>query len=362
MTLARAAKRGSARSRAGKNAKITCVDLFCGLGGLTHGLIQGGIRVAAGIDLDPQCTFPYERNNSAAFIQKDVRNLSGKELSKLYGKSKLRLLAGCAPCQPFSTYSRKGRQLRKDNKWDLVTDFGRLVREVKPEFVTMENVPQLLNHNVFSNFLEAFDGYSLWWDVIECAHYGVPQTRKRLVLLASKVGPITLLKPSNTTPQATVRDAISHLSPISAGETDPSDALHSACSLSALNLKRIRASIPGGTWRDWDESLIAYCHRKDSGATYPSVYGRMEWDTPSPTITTQCFGYGNGRFGHPDQDRAISLREAAVLQTFPDTYHFLPKGQQVRFSVLGRLIGNAVPVRIGQIIARSLLAHTPFER
>jgi DNA (cytosine-5)-methyltransferase 1 len=147
------------------------------------------------------------------------------------------------------------------------------------------------------------------------------------------------------------------LKPLRAGESDPRDSLHTACRLSQLNLRRIRASSPGGTWRDWNAALVATCHRRNSGETYPGVYGRMEWDAPAPTITTQSFGYGNGRFGHPEQDRAITLREAAMLQTFPDTYRFLPQGDRVRFSTLGRLIGNAVPVRIGEAVGRTFLDH-----
>ena len=338
---------------------IAGVDLFCGLGGLTYGLIKGGVRVVAGIDMDPQCRFPYEENNDARFIESDVRDLSGDDLRSLWEDESHSLLAGCAPCQPFSTYSRKGRRKRLDTKWDLVADFGRLIRESQPDFVTMENVPQLVDHKVFAEFTESLYGYSLWWNVTECAKYHVPQTRKRLVLLASRLGPIELLSPGlieeNNSP--TVRKAISHLLPLAAGASDPTDALHSACRLSELNLRRIRASKPGGTWRDWDVELVADCHRQASGETYPSVYGRMEWDALSPTITTQSFGYGNGRFGHPEQDRAITLREAAILQTFPDSYRFLQPGERVRFSVLGRLIGNAVPVRIGEVIAESFLTH-----
>jgi DNA (cytosine-5)-methyltransferase 1 len=142
-----------------------------------------------------------------------------------------------------------------------------------------------------------------------------------------------------------------------AGGSDPNDSLHRASSLSKLNLERIKASKPGGSWRDWDKSLLAECHRKQSGKTYPGVYGRMEWDTPAPTITTQCFGYGNGRFGHPEQDRAISLREAAILQTFPEDYCFLPHTERISFSRIGRMIGNAVPVRLGEVIALSILSH-----
>jgi DNA (cytosine-5)-methyltransferase 1 len=337
---------------------ITCVDLFCGLGGLTHGLIRGGVRVVAGIDVDPQCRFPYEQNNDAIFLKRDIRHLSGDDLRAMWHSGAWTLLAGCAPCQPFSTYSRKGRKSRVDAKWDLVADFGRLVREAKPDLVTMENVPHLLSHEVFSAFLSSLAGYYVWYNVIECVRFQIPQTRKRLVLVASRLGPVALTNPSiNQNAAATVRTAISHLPPLAAGCSDPNDSLHSACRLSKLNLRRIKASKPGGTWRDWDRDLISPCHRKKSGDTYPSVYGRMEWDAPAPTITTQSFGYGNGRFGHPEQDRAITLREAAILQTFPDSYRFLRDGERPKFSVLGRLIGNAVPVRLGEVIAESLERH-----
>lgn len=334
---------------------IYAVDLFCGVGGLTHGLIEGGIKVLAGVDLDSQCCFPYQKNNNSIFIERDVSQISREELSQMFGNAKFRLLAGCAPCQPFSTYSQKRRGFRKDKQWELVSDFGRLVKETQPEFVTMENVPQILGHKVFKKFLKDLDGYETWYRVIQCDDYGVPQTRKRLVLIASRLGSIELLPPAGL--KATVRDAIFNLPVLAAGCSDPKDLLHRASSLSELNLRRIKASHPGGTWRDWDESLRAPCHRKNSGQTYPSVYGRMVWDLPAPTITTQCFGYGNGRFGHPEQDRAISLREAAILQTFPENYCFLEPGEKLSFKKLGRSIGNAVPVRIGKIIARSFLVH-----
>jgi DNA (cytosine-5)-methyltransferase 1 len=222
--------------------------------------------------------------------------------------------------------------------------------------VTMENVPQVERHPVFKEFLTNLAGYEVTWKVVECSLAGVPQTRKRLVLLASRHGPINLRIPRLKS-MKTVRDAIGGLPPLRAGEADPRDALHVACRLSDLNLRRIKASTPGGTWRDWKPSLRATCHRKHTGDTYPSVYGRMEWDKPAPTITTQCFGYGTGRFGHPEQHRAITLREAAMLQTFPRNYAFVPKGGPVKFSQLGKLIGNAVPVRLGEIIAKSFVDH-----
>jgi DNA (cytosine-5)-methyltransferase 1 len=339
-------------------SEISCIDLFCGVGGLTHGLVKGGIRVIAGIDIDPQCRFPYEINNSTSFVEKNISQLQASEVIDLFGNSQLKLLAGCAPCQPFSTYSQKSRNSRKDYEWELVGDFGRLVKDVQPDFVTMENVPQVLSHKVFRDFLEDLKGYEISCNVVECVSYGVPQTRKRLVLLASRFGAIDIAPPnfSKNCP-TTVRQVLAHLPTISAGTSDPNDPLHAASALNQLNMMRIRASKPGGTWRDWDESLLAECHRKKSGETYPSVYGRMEWDAPAPTITTQCFGFGNGRFGHPEQDRAISLREAAMLQTFPEDYCFLEQEEKVNFAKLGRLIGNAVPVRIGEVIAESFLAH-----
>ena len=158
----------------------------------------------------------------------------------------------------------------------------------------------------------------------------------------------------------TVRDAIGSLSPIKAGSAHEDDALHTASKLSSLNLERIRASQPGGTWRGWPEYLIAECHRRRTGHTYPGVYGRMAWDVPTPTITTQFFGFGNGRFGHPEQDRAISLREGAILQGFPQKYAFAPDNTRIHFKALGRMIGNAVPVTLGRTIGHSIMRHIGF--
>lgn len=337
--------------------QITAVDLFCGAGGLTHGLLRGGIKVVAGVDIDPSCRFPFEANNSAAFIERDIADLKADDLESFYESGGLRLLAGCAPCQPFSSYSRCRRNREYDTQWSLVSAYGRLVRRAKPDLVTMENVPQLLDHRVFDEFLACFTGYKKWWAIVECSKLGVPQTRKRLVLLASRLGDKYLSIDTIGGSPITVRDAIADMPRLDAGECDPTDALHCSSKLSDLNLRRIRHSAPGGTWRDWPPELQATCHQRHSGSTYPSVYGRMEWDSAGPTITTQSFGYGNGRFGHPEQDRAISLREAALLQTFPRDYKFAPQGSSIKFSKLGRLIGNAVPVRLGEVIAERLVAH-----
>jgi DNA (cytosine-5)-methyltransferase 1 len=336
---------------------IRAVDLFCGVGGLTHGLVKGGIEVAAGYDVDPICRYPYEANNEAVFVEKDITQLTASEIVDKLGDAPITMVAGCAPCQPFSTYSRTGRVERGDADWELVATFGRLARDVRPHLVTMENVPAVEHHPVFSDFLSCLSEYAVAYRTVQCATIGVPQTRKRLVLVASRLSgepPSLDWKPCK---KATVRQVISGLPALRAGEGSQNDPLHLACRLSDLNLRRIQASRPGQTWRDWPADLRASCHSKASGETFPSVYGRMEWDEPAPTITTQCFGYGNGRFGHPEQDRAITLREAAILQTFPPDYKFVKNGERVRFSLLGRLIGNAVPVGLGQCLAQSFRTH-----
>jgi DNA (cytosine-5)-methyltransferase 1 len=224
----------------------------------------------------------------------------------------------------------------------------------------MENVPRLMEQNVFNRFVEKLDtnGYSVVYRIVDCAKYGVPQQRNRLVLVASKFGPVTLLSPDEFGQKPrNVKDAIGNLPPLVAGSSHIQDHLHQCSILSETNMRRIRASKPGGTWRDWPKKLIADCHRKRSGKTYPSVYGRMTWYDPAPTMTTQFFGFGNGRFGHPEQDRAISLREGAILQSFPENYMFVPPGEPVHQKTLGRLIGNAVPVTLGEVIGASLLLH-----
>lgn len=338
--------------------KVSCVDLFCGAGGLTHGFVLEGIPVAAGIDFDAACRFSYETNNEARFIEREIKRVSARELKIFFGDAQVKVLAGCAPCQPFSTYAQRYDPDSKDGRWGLLYEFGRLAKGVRPDIITMENVPTLAKHEVFSDFVEFLKklGYFVWVGVVDSSQYGVPQIRRRMVLLASTHGEISMIEPTHKTPR-TVRQAIGHLRKLNAGQADPIDRLHVTSSLSETNLKRIKVSKPGGTWRDWPKDLIADCHRAESGRTYPGVYGRMEWDKPAPTLTTQCFGFGNGRFGHPEQHRAISLREASILQSFPPDYMFMPETGRLSFKALGRLIGNAVPVNLGRAVARSINAH-----
>lgn len=290
------------------------VDLFCGIGALSHGLKNAGFKIVAGYDFDANCKFAYEQNNSAKFFKRDVAKLTASEISAHFSGKAPSVLAGCAPCQPFSSYKQR---YDEDPRWDLVGIFAKLAVQVLPDFVTMENVPALVKYKqgkVFSDFVKKLKsvGYTVEWSIAKCEEFGVPQRRRRLVLIAAKKHKAKALGVGKS-PQRTVRDAIAGLRPIRAGETDCDDRLHVASSLSALNLKRIRASKAGGTWRDWPKQLRAACHKRPTGITYPGVYARMTWDAPSPTMTTQCFGFGNGRFGHPEQDRAISLREAAIL-------------------------------------------------
>ncbi|MCW8918550.1 MAG: DNA cytosine methyltransferase [Gammaproteobacteria bacterium] len=336
---------------------VECIDLFCGVGGLTHGLMRSGMSVLAGIDNDPACTYPYEKNNKTQFIQADITTIGGADLNNRYSPDAVKVLAGCAPCQPFSTYSQSRPHDPNDQKWALLRQFGRLVEETQPDVVTMENVPQLKRHSVFREFENVLrgGGYHVNSYVVDCAEYGLPQKRSRLILLASRLGEIELI-PSDYE-RTTVADAIGTLTKLAASQADHDDPLHVAAGLSPINLKRIRKSTQGGSWRDWPEELRAECHKRDTGKTYPGVYGRMEWDKPSPTMTTQCFGYGNGRFGHPEQDRAITLREAALLQSFPNGYVFTRPDEKIRFTPVGRLIGNAVPVRLGEVVGRSIMAH-----
>lgn len=343
----------------------TAVDLFCGAGGLTRGLLDAGIPVAAGYDVDEACEFPYEHNNLPAKFKKvSVTELTGEQLEAHYPEGHARILVGCAPCQTFSKYTQGLPDKDDDPKWPLLDEFARLVRELQPDIVSMENVPELQRHSIFDRFLGTLSDEGFYFSeelekqVVYCPDYGIAQQRSRLVIVASRLGPIELIKPTHRPSRhRNVRDVLSRLPALAAGETHPDDPLHRTSRLSPLNSLRIRHSKPGGTWRDWPRELVAECHKKKTGETYPGVYGRMEWDEPSPTITTQFFGFGNGRFGHPIQNRAISLREGAILQSFPEDYKFVKEGGEYCFKTIGRLIGNAVPVRLGEVVGKTILKH-----
>jgi DNA (cytosine-5)-methyltransferase 1 len=338
---------------------ICAVDLFCGAGGLSHGLQEAGISVVAGVDVDPACRFPFEANIDAAFLEMDVRELTAAHVRRLWPSGAIRMLAGCAPCRPFSPY-RRGVDTSTEKDWPLLEEFGRLVTEAEPDLVTMENVPRIGTSRVFTDFVARLveGGYAVDWRSCPGVDYGLAQSRRRLVLVASRFGPISVPQgPRRDDSPRTVRDEIGELPALVSGAADPHDRLHKCRNLSEVNLRRIRASRPGGTWEDWPEELRAPCHRRASGGTFRNVYARMEWDEPAPTITTLAHNFGTGRFGHPEQDRPISLREAAMLQGFPRGYRFVPDDEPVQFSRLGRLIGNAVPPPIAKVVGDAIVKH-----
>ena len=329
---------------------IHAVDLFCGIGGLTHGLARTGVAVRAGFDNDESCRYAYEANNHGAqFEAADIRDIGRDHIEPYFAGAKASVLVGCAPCQPFSAHNRK---LKKEADCSLVYQYARLIEETQPDFVSMENVPGLAKHQAFADFLETLERLEYDHDVavVVCSDYGVPQKRKRLVLLASRLGSIRV--PRRTAGSCTVRDFIGALPPIGDGEAHSDDPAHITMPLSAINKRRIRQSKPGGTWHDWDDDLLSACHRN---SYYPAPYGRMCWDDVAPTITTQFCYYSTGRFGHPEQDRAISVREAALLQTFPIDYRFSGEGRPLVVHEAARHIGNAVPVGLAEAIGASIV-------
>ena len=348
--------------RRGRLPKIEVVDLFCGIGGLSYGLKSKGFKILEGFDLDWTCKYAYETNNEAKFVYKDIKTVTKDDIKPLYSKKSIKVLAGCAPCQPFSSYAFKNKNKDKE-KYCLLDEFGRLVKEVHPDIVTMENVPAIASFklkSVLADFMSVLqdEGYYVKYQVVYCPDYGIPQTRKRLVLLASRFGKITLIPPTlKKENYITVRDAIGNLPPLEAGETCSSDALHRCRALSPLNMQRMLATPYGGSWKDWPEELLLDCHKKEGGKSFGSVYGRMVWEEPAPTMTTLCTGIGNGLFGHPVQNRAISAREAALFQTFPITYRFFENEEEVSLSKASRYIGNAVPPKLGEVIAESIIQH-----
>lgn len=353
-----------------KKTNIKVIDLFCWIGGITRWFIDENLNVVAGIDFEWSCKFGYEKNNKGAeFIHKDIREVTSDEIDWIYGDDcDLKILVGCAPCQPFSWMNT--------NKWDYFYDqdkansrspldkFAHIIENTLPTIVSMENVANLANEKkypAFVHFLNVLrdNKYHVKFEVVNTSEYGIPQNRKRLVLLASRLGDISLIAPW-LEKKVSVRDTISSLPPMWIGEIHPSDPYHRTQDMSPLNKQRIRI-IPknGGTLaKSWYDHLVPDCHKKTSWKSYScSVYARMKWDEPAPTLTTLCLGIWNGRYGHPEQDRAISLREAALIQTFPMDYQFTEDTKNYNLHKVAKYIGNAVPVKLWQIIAKSIKLH-----
>ena len=336
---------------------MKAIDLFCGAGGLTSGLRQAGWDVAIGIDVDPTAEETYRRNNpDTRFVAADLRSVTDEDIRCLaegVPRNEL-LLAGCAPCQPFSK-QRSRRDAVDRSDVDLLLEFGRLARALRPAVVLMENVPGIASVQSFRVFLKTLNdcGYGCDHRVLNARDYCVPQHRRRYVLLAVMEDRALLSRQARNDAQRdglTVRNAIAHFPELEAGESHRCIPNHSAAGLSPLNLQRVKATSANGGGRfDWPEELELACHRRP-GVGFSDVYGRMWWDREAPTLTSRCNSLSNGRFGHPEQDRAISLREAAALQTFSDDCEFFGTKNQI-----ARWIGNAVPVLFAKALGRAAL-------
>ncbi|OZC68626.1 DNA (cytosine-5-)-methyltransferase [Rhodococcus sp. 15-725-2-2b] len=332
---------------------VAVVDFFAGCGGTSLGLRDAGLDIAAAVDNDPIAARSYSANfPQAHMFEKDIRELTVAELSKAIPDGPL-LFAGCAPCQPFSKQNRGRSAL--DPRRNLLSSFQLFVEQFLPDYVLVENVPgiqKLEGSRLFQQFVASLKrrSYKVDVDVVSALDFGVAQTRRRLVLVASRVGQPELSKAVvEMVRPRTVRDEIWDLPRLAAGETDPQDVDHVAMRLSPINLRRIQQTPEGGTRASWvDDELILDCHRDHNGHT--DVYGRLAWDKPATAMTTRCISYSNGRFGHPDQDRAISVREAALIQSFPMDFTFAGT-----LTDRARQIGNAVPPRMAEAIGRELV-------
>ncbi|KEY58968.1 DNA cytosine methyltransferase [Serratia sp. DD3] len=333
------------------------IDFFCGCGGASKGFELAGFEISLGIDVDQNAADSYKANfPSTEFIQDDIRNIKVKDIAKKIPdwKEVDLVFCACAPCQPFSSQNKKRDS--GDTRRSLLSETKRFIRAFRPEYVFIENVPGIQSVKLaengpfadFLHFLERFD-YQYEYRVVSSEFYGVPQQRKRLVVLARLNGrPVfpAFTHGVEGKPFATVRDYISQLNPLQAGETDLGDSLHSAAVIQTVNIERLKHTPEGGDRRNWPLKLWLKCHQTYDGHT--DVYGRMSWDSPCKTLTTKCTSISNGRFGHPDTEqlRAITFREAALLQTFPRSFQF--KGNRVSKS---KQIGNAVPVLLAQRFA-----------
>lgn len=323
-----------------KIPKPTAIDCFAGCGGMSLGFRRAGYDVIGAIEIDADAVAVYQRNHKKVRVwSRDVRDVSASEIRSELGlrKGQLDLLGGCPPCQGFSTLrTYNGHRWTRDKRNDLIFEFQRLVLALRPKRVMMENVPGLLHNSRLKKFRAALGdaGYEVKADILNAAQFGVPQRRRRMVLLASRVSSVEF---ATATKQArTVRDAIGGLP--EAGSSG--DALHDLPETrSPCVAERIRR-VPrdGGSRASLPHHLRLSCHENSDGFT--DVYGRMAWDEPAPTITTGCFNPSKGRFLHPSANRAITMREAALLQSFPMSYRFEPTLGKVR---LAAMIGNALP-------------------
>ena len=338
---------------------IKAIDFFCGAGGLTRGLLDAGIKVLAGVDNDESLRKTYASNNApSCFVNSDINDIQIRVIREVFNiqQSDITLYAACTPCQPFSTLSRlKGEDKRKN----LLLTFAEIVKECPPDFILVENVPGLNNgygKEIYKKFLTVLTecGYSEpVAGLLDSKHFGVPQNRKRFILLASRKGSISLPIPQTDPNQfVTVEECIKNYPEIADGEESQDYPNHIARKLKSHH-KLIVAAVPkdGGSRQDvTDTSILLKCHQEKPNA-HRDVFGRMAWNKPSPTLTSRCVDIYSGRFTHPKQNRGISLREAAALQTFSDDYEFF--GTSI--TGIARQIGNAVPVKLAEQLGKSII-------
>jgi DNA (cytosine-5)-methyltransferase 1 len=330
------------------------IDLFSGCGGLTQGLKKAGFNVLAAVELDALAIETYRSNHAeVCAFNADIRTVTGKDLlgQLRLKRGELDLLAGCPPCQGFSRLREKRcRQRMSDSRNQLIDEVSRLVESLLPKVVLLENVPNLAEYCRYADFRRSLRrlGYEISEAVIDVANYGVPQRRRRMVVLASRLGSMTHPQPSAT--RYTVRDAIGQLPAPEFSE----DLLHNLGETRSDRIRRLIQHIPkdGGSRTDLPKGYTLKCHARTDG--YYDVYGRMSWDDVSPTITGGCINPSKGRFLHPEQDRAITLREASLLQSFPCDYLFsLKRGKYAA----AEMIGNALPPEFSRIQGEAIKVH-----
>jgi len=336
---------------------IKAIDFFCGAGGLTRGLLDAGVEVLAGVDVDDRLRLTYESNNAPSrFINEDIKNidiLSLRQELQIAGGDGV-LYAACCPCQPFSTLNQKKG---KDDRKELLISFAELVLLAPPDFIAVENVPGLntaYGKEIYERFINllkeaGFKSENIYAEFLDTKDFDVPQVRKRFILLASRHGRIA--RPHRSSDIPTVESAIRKYPAIKDGEKSDEYHNHEARRLMSHHQTIVEA-VPknGGSRRDvQDTNILLKCHQKNPNA-HKDVFGRMSWDGQAPTLTARCTDVYCGRFTHPEQDRGISLREAAALQTFPDHYQFFGSF----FHIAGQ-IGNAVPVKFAERLGNAVL-------